>query len=497
VAAPTAAATAVLAELGAGPGPGAAASALARPAAGPRRQLAPLTAFGVTIADIMLHDRHHDPDPVIAAWLAGNTASRRNTTSPADVLAHWDQASPALQAALARPLAARLDTFYQLRYRAVAGPACIPHPAHAQERAAAACTNGPARCSPTPQSTSPSPGNRRSPGPPASPGPAPTPTASAPKTCTRSSAPGCPSAPSPPGSRPPPTTSGWQRPATRHPSLRPAAPHRPRPSRTCQAMTSFATSPARDTAHARSPASPDAASAIRQHLTSAGLHQPAPPDGKEDIDPHWLREHYQHRQRSLKDIAAETGAPVEDLAAAARKADIRVRHGINARAHPLAALGGPGAFPTAVWSVSAHPGAEQRIRRLLALPGQPGLSHAARQLGVRNAILASQVRQLETTIGTALLHTGPDGRLTLTAYGQLFACDVRPALESLAQSREGKAANHGKLPRTPPGIVHLPGQPDRRELFNYSETPSSWCSTSRDPYRFCRDRIYLNNRPAT
>ena len=69
-AAAPAAATAVLAELGAGPGPGAAASALARPAGGPRRQLAPLTAFGVTIADIMLHGRHHDPDPVIAAWLA-------------------------------------------------------------------------------------------------------------------------------------------------------------------------------------------------------------------------------------------------------------------------------------------------------------------------------------------------------------------------------------------------------------------------------------------
>jgi hypothetical protein len=53
---------------------------------------------------------------------------------------------------------------------------------------------------------------------------------------------------------------------------------------------------------------------------------------------------------------------------------------------------------------------------------------------LRNAILTSQVRQLETTAGTALLRTGPDGRLTLTAYGQLFAHDLRPALESLAQS---------------------------------------------------------------
>jgi DNA-binding transcriptional LysR family regulator len=77
----------------------------------------------------------------------------------------------------------------------------------------------------------------------------------------------------------------------------------------------------------------------------------------------------------------------------------------------------------------------QCIRRLLALPGQPSLNHAARQLGIRNAILVSQLRQLEAAVGTALLRTGPDGRLTLTAYGQLFARDVRPALESLAQSR--------------------------------------------------------------
>ena len=45
------------------------------------------------------------------------------------MLAHWDRASPALQAALAKPLASRLDTFCQLRYRAVAGPARIPDPA--------------------------------------------------------------------------------------------------------------------------------------------------------------------------------------------------------------------------------------------------------------------------------------------------------------------------------------------------------------------------------
>jgi hypothetical protein len=85
----------------------------------------------------MLHGRSDDPDPSIAAWLAANGASRRNTSGPADVLASWDRASPALRAALARPLASQLDTFHQLRYRAVAGPARIPRPGQARSLARA------------------------------------------------------------------------------------------------------------------------------------------------------------------------------------------------------------------------------------------------------------------------------------------------------------------------------------------------------------------------
>jgi hypothetical protein len=139
-AAPPAIVGAVLDELGAQPGiPGqhAGAGALTGPAHGRRRQFAPVAAFGVTIADVMLHGRRGDPDPLIAAWLADNEAGRKKTAGPANTLVRWDQASPALQAALAAPLASRLDTFCQLRYRAPAGPARIPDPARAEERAAA------------------------------------------------------------------------------------------------------------------------------------------------------------------------------------------------------------------------------------------------------------------------------------------------------------------------------------------------------------------------
>jgi hypothetical protein len=603
------AATAVMEELGARPGPGAAPSALASPAGGPPRQLAPVTAFGVTIADIMLHGRHDDPDPVIAAWLAGNTASRRSTTSPADVLTHWEQASPALKAALAKPLAVRMDTFYQLRYRAVDGPARIPDPARAQELAAAlpslmwpgwalrlmppgdfdflryraalaimlavAVTGAEDyRTAQELLGLEPFHSSRLA-----------TFTArlrqdgileqvtaaicqlarnldehGAPvdyarrrrlrrlsqarldvaawrsQRCLLTRLDSLPAAPVQeqfarlrlielltgthprylPGPLRPPARRcqgyaefvftmpeqldfclhrqarallskagisepvSWEPsfdwasgvswpgpdpdaigPEDLHPLIRAGLPVRAIAARLGTSADHVRLAAARHPVPRLTPGHPapppaepeppgtdqlrDLASQgygprkiarvtgcseriIRQLLTSAGLRQPAPlPDG--GIDPRWLREQYQDRQRSLKDIAAETGVPVGALAAAARNAGIRVRHGIAGRAHPLAALG---AFTTDVWNVFTRPGAEQRVQRLLALPGQPSLNHAARQLGIRTAILTSQVRQLEATVGTALLRAGPDGRLTLTPYGQLFARDVAPVLDMLA-----------------------------------------------------------------
>jgi DNA-binding transcriptional LysR family regulator len=52
-----------------------------------------------------------------------------------------------------------------------------------------------------------------------------------------------------------------------------------------------------------------------------------------------------------------------------------------------------------------------------------------------NVTLASQVRQLEDITRTTLLHTSPDGTITLTVDGEQFARQVVPVLESPAQSR--------------------------------------------------------------
>jgi DNA-binding transcriptional LysR family regulator len=69
------------------------------------------------------------------------------------------------------------------------------------------------------------------------------------------------------------------------------------------------------------------------------------------------------------------------------------------------------------------------------------LPGSSRQLGIRHAILASQIRQLETVTGTALLRTGPNGMIVLTPDGEQIARDVRPVPEALTQSR-GKNPSH-------------------------------------------------------
>jgi DNA-binding transcriptional LysR family regulator len=75
----------------------------------------------------------------------------------------------------------------------------------------------------------------------------------------------------------------------------------------------------------------------------------------------------------------------------------------------------------------------------LVLPGQPSLRHAARQLGIRHAILASQVRQLEAAAGTTLLRTAPDGTITLTPDGEEFA---RHALAALTMAQSAHDSRH-------------------------------------------------------
>jgi hypothetical protein len=434
-----AAVTAVLDELGAQTGP---ASAFASPPRAPSRQLAPVTGFGVAVADIMLHGRPGDPDPVIAGWLAADAASRGQMTCPGQVHIVWSRASPALQASLAGPLAARADTVRQLRYRAVAGPARIPDPARGRERAAAV------------------------------------PSLMWPGWALRLL---------------PPWGRDFQRSrallavmlaiavtgeeygtATRLLGLEPSRLGKLgnftallRQHGALEPVTAAICQLARNLDRHGAPVIDYARRRRQSRLCQAPLDAGS-----------W---------RSQRDLLlaqhgrpAPSGAPAHEQLARLRL--IELLTGTHPRYLPgplqlprqrgpdyaLFVLTMPGQLdlclrrqasallsqagvsepvtwePPPGWAPGIpRPGpdpdaasAEQRIRRLLAIPGQPDLQHAARQLGTTTARLARQVRQLEDAAGTALLHTGPDGRLMLTAYGRLLARDDRPALETITQPRE-------------------------------------------------------------
>jgi hypothetical protein len=629
---PPPAVSAVLAELVAGPGDrgSESTSPLTTPwPGGAPRQYAAVTAFGTTIADIMLHGRHHDPDPDIARWLTGAAAGRGKDVSPANMMARWKNTSPAIQGALLKQLGSRLDVFYQLRYGTVASSPRKPVPGAGPASAAAvpallwrgwalrlmppggfetlpsraalsvllaiACGAGedyrtaqrllgqqPA----DPSRFSSFTARLREQG-------ALDPVLSA--LCQLASELGRRSAPidyarrrrlqrlcqaqldtaewrrtrfflthpdtwawrrhiertglsACPGQEkfarlrlvemltgthpyylPPPLTlparhgqkyaefvfclpaplaaclhqqarrilqhaeidepPQWEPPfgwvtgiawpgphpddvspqdlqeltraghpvaaiaarlgttaehirlaAARHP-----APELPLPASRSQTQPLPAAPP--DAEQLRSYTSQGfgprkigqitgcSQRHIRQLLIDAGLRNATPPPGPRQVDAGWLREQYEINRRSLKDITAETGVPVADLATVARSAGIAVRHGINGHAHPLAALGGPDDFPPAVWAAFARPGADKRIRRLLAAPGHPSLARAARHLGTKHETLASQIAQLEAAVGTKLLCCAPGAGITLTPVGERFAHDVQPVLDSLEQAK--------------------------------------------------------------
>ena len=96
----------------------------------------------------------------------------------------------------------------------------------------------------------------------------------------------------------------------------------------------------------------------------------------------------------------------------------RVHHGRLERLHP--------------------PRAEQRIRRLLALPGRPSIQHADRHLGIRNASLTSQVRQIDSC-----RHRAPAHRPRRAAFTDRLRRAIRTRSGSRPQDA-GPALTNGR-----------------------------------------------------
>jgi hypothetical protein len=171
---------------------------------------------------------------------------------------------------------------------------------------------------------------------------------------------------------------------------------------------------------------------IRTLLVQAGLRAPRlAPSGPPD--PEWLREQYHVRRHSLKDLSARSDHSVEQLAAAARAAGIPLRHGRAGRTHLLAEHGGPDGFPPAIWASLSNTTDAKRVRRFLAVLGEPSLARAASALAVNGAAaLDKQIAYLEAQVGFALLERTPTPRgLQPTPAGQQYAINAREALALL------------------------------------------------------------------
>ncbi len=158
-------------------------------------------------------------------------------------------------------------------------------------------------------------------------------------------------------------------------------------------------------------------------------HAPAsPPPGQQPgvlyLDPAWLHEEYLTWHRSLDDIAAQLGCPVQTLNRFARE------HGIPVRPRGTRVFTPPGTTPGCHPSEVPEPlrhiltgrSPQRRLRRLLVTAGHASINQAARALGIWPSSLYTQIAGLERACGGPLIHRSrsprPQGAGALTPLGQ-------------------------------------------------------------------------------
>jgi hypothetical protein len=129
------------------------------------------------------------------------------------------------------------------------------------------------------------------------------------------------------------------------------------------------------------------------------LHKPIP------IDPSWLREQSETRQRSASHIAAELGLTPETV-----RRNL-IRFGITRRPQGFAGMPAHGQhhldLPDTIRRVVEGPHhGWLRLRRFQQIIAYPSLNTAAKGLGTHLATLLGQVQRLEADIGQQLLNRG-------------------------------------------------------------------------------------------
>ena len=147
------------------------------------------------------------------------------------------------------------------------------------------------------------------------------------------------------------------------------------------------------------------------------------------LDPAWLRREYLTWHRSLDDIAAQLGCPIQTLNRFAHDHGIAVRTRGTSSYMPAASAPGihPRDLPQPLRSALTGPRARGRLDRLLVIAGHSSILAAAQALGLWQAALYDQVARLERACGGQLVNRRPrpPGTAILTPLGQQLCQQAR------------------------------------------------------------------------
>jgi hypothetical protein len=151
------------------------------------------------------------------------------------------------------------------------------------------------------------------------------------------------------------------------------------------------------------------------------------------LDPAWVRREYLTWHRSLDDIAAQVGCPIQTLNRFARDHRIPVRTRGTSSYMPASSAPGlhPRDLPQPLRSALIGPRARGRLDRLLFIAGHPSITAAAQALGLWHSALHHQVVLLERACGGPLVNRRPRPASTaiLTPLGRLLCQQARDYLD--------------------------------------------------------------------
>lgn len=180
-------------------------------------------------------------------------------------------------------------------------------------------------------------------------------------------------------------------------------------------------------------------STVRAKLIAHDIAIPANHRPRHQIEPDWLHEQYVIRQRTMPEIAAETGASTATIARLIQQHSIPTR-GRGTPSHQQSLTAGD-SYPEPLASAVLRPGGTERVRRFQVYARTRSLNAAAKRLGVHSATLTTQLAALEAACAGGLLK-----RLTRDQHAQ----QLTPLGRTLLDQADEHLGPHPDAPPTLP-----------------------------------------------